>query len=683
MEPVRQALIVATDTFEDLKLRSLRAPARDAEELARVLGDPEIGDFAVQVSLNEPDNVVRRKLSEFFRERGRDDLLLLHVSSHGLKDEDGTLYFATTNTDVDHLEATAIPSEFVNRQMTRSRSHRMVLLLDCCFGGAFARGFVHRGGQGVDVAEKFDGRGRVVLTASRAMEWAFEGEQLAGEARPSIFTASIVDGLETGRADRDQDSRISVDELYDYVYDQVRETTPNQTPSKWTFDVQGELFLARSSYRAEIEPAELPLELRTAIESPFAHVRAGAVEELVRLLRGPHPGFALSARLVLEQLVEDDSRLVAEAAARKLEPEPGHQEPSPVADSAPVIEPAARKVEPEPELAAPAADSVPAIEAPAEERKPERAPIPFAAVARAPELRPPSAAALARRLSTPLALIGAAALALGYFVDVDIGLNESQWHFALKFLDPYYQSAIWFVWSPIEAFGVALLAAGVVLAGKVVVLAQEAVNGVLIGIGLLSVAGSLALLRAYDPSPALVLTFLGALAILGAGVLGAATSRPAGLDEGPRWALRAAGIGAFLLLATLVLDVAAESGGYSGPYPNSAGLGHVAEMGYQFWLELAVAAGIAAVATALAYRLPRARLLAGGLLIGVGAQAALHISGLLFQLVKFDRNLEHTWRFGGVVGLLGAGLLLAAGCAVLRASQAPSPQLEPISSGDR
>jgi hypothetical protein len=36
----REALIIAADRYEDPKLRALRAPARDAQELARVLGDP-------------------------------------------------------------------------------------------------------------------------------------------------------------------------------------------------------------------------------------------------------------------------------------------------------------------------------------------------------------------------------------------------------------------------------------------------------------------------------------------------------------------------------------------------------------------------------------------------------------------------------------------------------------------
>ena len=63
-----------------------------------MLADPAIGGFAVDVVLNEPEYRVRRKLSEFFAERARDDLLLVHFSCHGLKDDDGSLYFATPDT---------------------------------------------------------------------------------------------------------------------------------------------------------------------------------------------------------------------------------------------------------------------------------------------------------------------------------------------------------------------------------------------------------------------------------------------------------------------------------------------------------------------------------------------------------------------------------------------------------
>ena len=74
-----------------------------------------------------------------------------------------------------------------------------------------------------------------------------------------------------------------------------------------------------------ITPAPLPPELQQATESPQAEIRAGAAQELARMLHGRHAGLALAARLALERLAEDDSRAVAAAAAAAL----GQQPPPP------------------------------------------------------------------------------------------------------------------------------------------------------------------------------------------------------------------------------------------------------------------------------------------------------------------------------------------------------------------
>ncbi len=336
-EAARSAFIVANDEYADERLRRLRAPAADARELAGVLQDPGVGGFDVQVSVNEPEHVLRRRLSEFFENRRLDDLLLLHVSCHGVKDEDGRLYFATPDTRMDHLEATAIPAEFVNRQMTRSRSRRVVLLLDCCYSGAFARGWMSRAGDQVDIRDRFDGRGRIVLTASSAMEYSFEGDQLSGEGSPSVFTSALVQGLATGEADRNRDGYISVDELYDFAFDQVRAATPAQTPGKWVFDVQGDMFVARSRLEP-LPPPGLPAELVAATISPFANIRLGAVEELKALLGHPDEQVAAQAREQLAGMAQDDSQRVSRAAAEVLEPEPPAPEAPP--EAAPEPEPA-------------------------------------------------------------------------------------------------------------------------------------------------------------------------------------------------------------------------------------------------------------------------------------------------------------------------------------------------------
>ena len=94
------------------------------------------------------------------------------------KDEDGRLYLAATDSDLQSLSATTISAEFISGLMTKSRSQVVVLVLDCCYSGAFMSG----------------------------MEYAFESSGgVSGEGAASIFADAFVRSLATGDADRDRD----------------------------------------------------------------------------------------------------------------------------------------------------------------------------------------------------------------------------------------------------------------------------------------------------------------------------------------------------------------------------------------------------------------------------------------------------------------------------------------------
>ncbi|HYW86375.1 MAG TPA: caspase family protein, partial [Chloroflexota bacterium] len=313
----RSALIVASDQYGDPKLKRLRSPSVDAAQLAHVLGDAAIGNFQVELSTNDTESVLRRKLSSFFTSASRDDLLVLHVACHGVKDDDGNLYFAATDTETDDLIATAVPAEFVERLMARSPSRHIVLLLDCCYSGAFTRGMRSRGASNVEVMERFHGRGRAVLTASSAMEYAWEGDEISGDGLPSVFTGAVVRGLETGEADRDGDGQISVDELYDFVLERVRDTNPRQTPNKY-IQTEGELVIARSARGSRPPESGLPAELLQAVNSPFAGVREGAVGELAAMTAHPDERLRRAALVAVRGLAHDDSHRVSTTALAAL-----------------------------------------------------------------------------------------------------------------------------------------------------------------------------------------------------------------------------------------------------------------------------------------------------------------------------------------------------------------------------
>jgi hypothetical protein len=314
----RFALLVATDRYQDLGLSRLAAPSSDARNLAAVLRDAAIAGFEVTQLYNRPNAEVGRAIGNFYRDRRRDDLTLLYFTGHGIKDDYGQLYLAMTDTDRDNLQFTGVRGEHIRLAMEACRSRQNVLILDCCYAGAFPAGAGVKGDTAVHALEQFGGRGSVVLTSSDATQYSFEGNQLT-ESGPvslragpsSLFTRFLVEGLRTGRADLDGDGDITLDELYSYVHDHVTRRQPQQRPKKKE-DVEGRIIFARNIHWT------LPLHIKSALSSPYAAAKLTALEEL----RGRyHGGNTIVQQRVLEtvrELVEDDSKQVSGAASRFL-----------------------------------------------------------------------------------------------------------------------------------------------------------------------------------------------------------------------------------------------------------------------------------------------------------------------------------------------------------------------------
>jgi DivIVA domain-containing protein len=316
----REALIIATGSYTDPELSHLRSPAQDAEALASVLTAPSIGNFAVRKVFDQPEHELRLEAQQFFAERSRDDLLLVHVSCHGIKDDNGRLYFAATNTQRKWLAATGFSAALLNELMEQCRARSIVLLLDCCYSGAFVSG--SKSDEGVHLKEEFQGHGRAVLTASNSIEYAWEGEQLSGVGQPSVFTAAIVEGLRTGKA-AGMNGLVSVDDLYGFVYERVRQERPAQTPLKWTFGMERGIYLAhdprRFGPRSREQLPELPEGLLQAIHSEMYWARRGAIEGLIELLSASDKKMSMSARLSLRQLASDSDHRISAKALQILE----------------------------------------------------------------------------------------------------------------------------------------------------------------------------------------------------------------------------------------------------------------------------------------------------------------------------------------------------------------------------
>jgi branched-chain amino acid transport system substrate-binding protein len=317
----RVALLVGCSDYEDPSFPRLPAPVQDVDALRRVLADETIGDFSVDTLLNKQSGTVSEQIESFFANRKPDDFLVLYFSCHGVLDSRGQLYFVTANTRKGLLDSTGISARWIQEQMNKSRSQSIVLLLDCCYSGAFARGLA-RGSAGVEkiFEQQLGGHGRMVITASDKMEYAYGSE----------FTNAVVRGLETGAADLDGDGQVSVDELYHYVYDQVYRNGQGQTPTR-SGEMRGQLYLAKNP--AALLP--LPPELEEVLGSELLWKRLWAVDGLRHLLAGDHHGGQKrKARQALDLLFDDTElavRTAAREALRRVSQQPNavsHRQPS-------------------------------------------------------------------------------------------------------------------------------------------------------------------------------------------------------------------------------------------------------------------------------------------------------------------------------------------------------------------
>ncbi|MEU4801398.1 TCP-1/cpn60 chaperonin family protein [Actinosynnema sp. NPDC023587] len=223
----RYALLVATGEYQDVGLSRLRAPAQDVERLAALLEDPDVGGFTeVRVLRDAADDEIRRGVEDVLAARSPDDLVLVYFSCHGLTTPTRRLYFAAANTVRDRPAGSAVPRSFVHEQLEDCRAAGRVLVLDCCFSGAFVEGFKAGDAPVLDAST-----GYVVLTASNAYEYAFEEDTLSLEApRASLFTDVLIEGLSSGAADLDGDGWVDVNELFSYASREVRRRRPDQTP---------------------------------------------------------------------------------------------------------------------------------------------------------------------------------------------------------------------------------------------------------------------------------------------------------------------------------------------------------------------------------------------------------------------------------------------------------------------
>ncbi|NJM49406.1 MAG: tetratricopeptide repeat protein [Alkalinema sp. RU_4_3] len=323
------ALLIGVGKYQSSSgFADLAAAEPDVVAMRQVLVEPAVGGFAADdvVTLIDPEpQQMREALERLFVDRKPDDLVVMYFSGHGVVDDFGKFHLTSVCTDKKSLNSKAIPAGFMHGLMEASRSKRQVVILDCCFSGAFANGMSVKG-EAVNLQAQLGGRGRAVLTSSSATEYSFEQKG----AVLSVYTQYVVEGLRTGIADQDGDGMISVRELHDFAKAKVQEVAPAMQPEIYAAREGYEILIAQAlgdpelEYRKEVEKlaeerkGEFSTPILTALEAKqqkwrlTSEVAASIRQEVLR----PYEEFAakmLKYQQTLDQELRPGYRLSPEA----------------------------------------------------------------------------------------------------------------------------------------------------------------------------------------------------------------------------------------------------------------------------------------------------------------------------------------------------------------------------------
>jgi len=211
----------------------LRFAEQDARRVARVL--TELGRFApgrVQILLGKSprefiDALRRAESGIAASDPDRRSILFVYYSGHA----DGE----NLNMGDQRLGLADLKSEAAAACPDVS-----MIVLDACYSGAAAR---EKGGRSapsfLHFSESPRATGRVILTSAAASEMAQESDEIGS----SFFTHYLVSGL-MGDADRSGDRKVTLAELYRYVYDRTVNRTVDTLPGvqhpAFSYNLEGE-----------------------------------------------------------------------------------------------------------------------------------------------------------------------------------------------------------------------------------------------------------------------------------------------------------------------------------------------------------------------------------------------------------------------------------------------------------
>lgn len=270
VKPDLYVLVIGVKDYADSR-RNLKYAAKDADDMAKFFESkqPRFGKVEVHRLLDADatkEKIIKER--EFLLRAGVEDEVIVFLAGHGLLDRDLNYYFATHDVDFQNPSEKGLRYEDLEKLLYKLRARKKLLLMDTCHAGEVdkenvrlapslpvgedaaltedKKSVVKRGVEVLDLSgqsrlglrnsfellgELFTdlrgSSGAQVIAAASGLEVAYE----RGTLKNGVFTFALLEALNSETADLNDDGKLQVFELRDYVNRRVTKLTDGvQTP---------------------------------------------------------------------------------------------------------------------------------------------------------------------------------------------------------------------------------------------------------------------------------------------------------------------------------------------------------------------------------------------------------------------------------------------------------------------
>jgi len=194
---------------------SLRFCVIDASSLYDQLNNKSSENYLLTDEKATKENILG-KIGQIINTVKKNDFVILYLAAHGIIQYNDYFIFASDSTHKNVL-GTCIPSRTIINALSSKKMTgvNVLIIIDTC----------HAGGIGFDISDFYDPinkSGCAMMLSSSPLEVAHEGFEYGGGH--GVFTHYLVQGLK-GNADYNKDNAITVRELFDYTYFNVKKAT--------------------------------------------------------------------------------------------------------------------------------------------------------------------------------------------------------------------------------------------------------------------------------------------------------------------------------------------------------------------------------------------------------------------------------------------------------------------------